>query len=192
MVGVWRKSGPGSGGAESPPWICRHSVGISKSARGRTFESWKITPWIFSRSQDSSKKLQKNVAGTRPDCRPKIPTALPMKSRNEVVASVRAKIRLLHFAFSTEVSYGLRNWPVSFSDPTSDRSSQSVLQEVAEVAEPNDSFLVLFELFCGQSFPGPWAQQVCAPTFDSATSAASCENSGGWSGRGHYTRRITS
>jgi hypothetical protein len=28
-----------------------------------------------------------------------------MKTRNEVVALVRAKIRLLHFAYSTEVSY---------------------------------------------------------------------------------------
>jgi integrase len=55
------------------------------------------------------KLLRRNYEKRQPELaafvHPDLQQRVPMKSRNEVVALVRAKIRLLHFALSTEVSY---------------------------------------------------------------------------------------
>lgn len=101
----WKNAGAGFGGAAAVWRIGRQPVGRSKLVRGCSFESWKKSAWIFNGPGDSSKKSKKDIAGTGPDCRPETPAARSMKSRNEVVALVRAKIRLLHFALSTEDSY---------------------------------------------------------------------------------------
>jgi hypothetical protein len=49
-----------------------------------------------------------------------------MKTRNEVVALVRAKIRLLHYALSTEDSYC--GWVARYYDATHSRESIDALR----------------------------------------------------------------
>ena len=84
------------------PTPCR-PIKIWRSLFIRKMEKFDLE--IPTGAKKTSGKLSRIVSTAQGACPTRTPASRPMKSRAEVVAMVRAKIRLRHFALSTVQSY---------------------------------------------------------------------------------------